>query len=299
MSAGTRLPGTPEPTHWWTGTDGLRLAGDCWGDPQGPLVILQHGGGQTRHAWKGTGETLAAAGFFVVAFDARGHGDSHWDAHGRYGWDLMAQDLRCVVEALGGRRPVLVGASMGGLTSLTAIGEGLVDAAALVLVDVTPTLDKSGVANIVAFMRQKPEGFSTLEEVAHAIAAYQPHRRAPRNLDGLAKNVRLGSDGRYKWHWDPRFLDNDRSHAEREADLVSYATRLSIPTMLIRGGLSDVVSQEGAEAFLAMCTHSEYVNLPDAAHMVAGDRNDAFGDAMIEFLMRVAPARAAPHAQPA
>jgi len=275
--------------RWFAGTDGLQLAADDWGDPSAPLVILQHGGGQTRHAWKGTGEKLAAAGYHAVALDARGHGDSHWDSHGRYGWELMAQDLACVVGALGARRPVLVGASMGGLTSLTAIGEGFVDAAALVLVDVTPKMDRDGVANILAFMRQKPEGFTTLEEVAHAIAQYQPHRSRPRNLDGLAKNVRLGSDGRYRWHWDPRFLDDRRSPQEREHDLETYAARLTIPTMLIRGALSDVVSEEGAEAFLALCTHSEYVNLPDAAHMVAGDRNDAFGDAMIAFLQRVMP----------
>ena len=134
MSAGTPLPGTPTPMHYWPGAAGVRIAGDAWGPIDGPLVLLQHGGGQTRHAWKGTGETLGAAGYRAVAFDARGHGDSDWAPDGRYGQDLMVEDLKCVVAALGARRPVLVGASMGGGTSLTAIGEDHVDATALVLV---------------------------------------------------------------------------------------------------------------------------------------------------------------------
>src|ERR1700738_4099266 len=114
MSAGERLPGTPTPMHTWIGAGGLTIAGDTWGDPNGPLVVLQHGGGQTRHAWKGAGERLAVAGYYAVAFDARGHGDSDWSPDGRYDQDVMVEDLKSVVAALGNRRPALVGASMGG-----------------------------------------------------------------------------------------------------------------------------------------------------------------------------------------
>src|SRR5215211_8023840 len=78
VSAGQRLPSTPEPMRYWNGRNGLRLAGDEWGDPGARLVILQHGGGQTRHAWKGAGQRLAAAGYHAIAFDASGHGDSEW-----------------------------------------------------------------------------------------------------------------------------------------------------------------------------------------------------------------------------
>ena len=77
------------------------------------------------------------------------------------------------------------------------------DAAALVLVDMAPHIEPEGSRRIQAFMDQKPEGFDTLQEVADAIANYQPHRPRPRLLDGLAKNVRLGADGKYHWHWDP------------------------------------------------------------------------------------------------
>ena len=298
MSAGTRLPGTPEPMHFWKGVGGVRIAGDSWGDPAGPLVLLQHGGGQTRHAWKGAGEILGAAGYYAIAFDARGHGDSDWAPDGLYGQDVMVEDLKYVVAALGNRRPVLVGASMGGGTSLVAIGEDHVDATALVMVDIAPRIETKGIDKIQAFMSQKPEGFNSLEEVAQAIGNYQPHRQRPRTLDGLAKNVRLGADGKYRWHWDPRFRAVKRDFVRRRARLEACAKNLSLPTLLVRGGLSDVLSEEGARHFLQLCPHSEYVNVTGAAHMVAGDRNDIFGNAVIEFLSRAVPVGGAP-VQPA
>jgi pimeloyl-ACP methyl ester carboxylesterase len=289
MSAGTRLPGTPIPMHLWPGAGGVRIAGDSWGDPNGPLVILQHGGGQTRHAWKGAGETLGAAGYFAVAFDARGHGDSDWAPDGQYGQDVMVEDLECVVAALGNRRPVLVGASMGGGTSLVAVGEDRVDATALVLVDVGPHIEAEGVGKIQAFMTRKPEGFDSLDEVADAIASYQPHRTRPRNVAGLAKNVRLGADGKYHWHWDPRFRAGRQVLDKRRERLEACSRNLKLPALLVRGGLSDLLSEEGARAFLALCPHSEYVNVTGAGHMVAGDRNDIFATAVIEFLKRTVP----------
>lgn len=289
MSAGRRLPGAPEPTRFWPGAGGLRLAGDEWGSPDRPLVILQHGGGQTRHAWKNVGEKLAAAGYRAVAFDARGHGDSDWAPDGRYGQDAMIEDLVSLVAALGNPRPVLVGASMGGGTSLVAIGEEHVDATALVMVDIAPRVEADGVARIRAFMNRKPEGFDTLEEVADAIASYQPHRARPRALAGLAKNVRLGDDGRYRWHWDPRFLERVIDSHKRLLRFEACAARLRLPVLLVRGGLSDVLTEEGAREFLALCPHAEYVSVGSAGHMIAGDRNDAFGNAVIDFLSRTVP----------
>ena len=275
--------------HLWPGAGGVRIAGDSWGDPAGPLVILQHGGGQTRHAWKGAGETLGAAGYFAVAFDARGHGDSDWAPDGQYGQDVMVEDLESVVAALGNRRPVLVGASMGGGTSLVAVGEDRVDATALVLVDVGPHIEAEGVGKIQAFMTRKPEGFDSLDEVADAIASYQPHRTRPRNVAGLAKNVRLGADGKYHWHWDPRFRAGRQVMEKRRERLEACSRNLTLPTLLVRGGLSDLLSEEGAQTFLSLCPHSEYVNVTGAGHMVAGDRNDVFATAVIEFLKRKVP----------
>lgn len=272
--------------HVWPGADGVMIAGDSWGDASGPQVILLHGAGQTRHAWRGTGRLLGAAGYHVLSLDARGHGDSGWAGDGDYSRDAMIRDLRSVVSALGDRRPALVGASMGGTVGLLAVGEGHLEASALILIDLAPRTEASGVNRVRSFMAQRPEGFGSLEEVAEAIRSYQPDRPQQRSLDGLAKNVRLGPDGRYYWHWDPRFMAKPVLTVERR---VEAARRLAVPTLIVRGRYSDVVSEENVREFLALCPHAEYADVAEAGHMVTGDRNDAFGRAMLAFLRRNLP----------
>jgi pimeloyl-ACP methyl ester carboxylesterase len=292
MSAGERLAGAPQPMHFFEGA-GVRIAADSFGEPGRPLVLFSHGAGQTRHSWRGSAETLADKGYFAVAMDARGHSDSDWPEDGNYERSVMVEDLALVLEQLDAGPAALVGASMGGNTSLAAIGEGKVNASALVLVDIAPRIRSAGGEKVGEFMEQKPDGFDTLDQVADAIANYQPHRQRKRNLDGLAKNVRLGADGKYHWHWDPRYRkrapmtrDDIRTRTRRLEDA---ARRLAIPTLLVRGGLSDVLDEAGAQSFLDLVPHAEYVNISDAAHMVAGDRNDAFGLSVIEFLSRAVP----------
>lgn len=293
MSQGERLEGAPEPMHFFEGA-GVRIAGDTFGEPGNPLVILNHGMGQTRHSWRGSAETLAEQGYFAVALDARGHSDSDWAADGDYGRPAMVEDLAMVVDQLDAGPPALVGASMGGNNSLAAIGEGKIKASALVLVDIAPRIRSRGGSKVGDFMMQKPDGFDTLDEVADAIANYQPHRKRERNLDGLAKNVRLDANGRYQWHWDPAIrkrpmLTKDDLRA-RTHRLEDAARALTIPTLLVRGGLSDVLDEAGAQAFLDLVPQAEYVNISGAAHMVAGDRNDTFGVSVIDFLGRAIPA---------
>lgn len=288
-NAGMKLPGTPVPMKVWTASDGIEIAGDHWGEPSGQLVFLQHGGGQTRHAWKNTGEILGQAGYHAVAFDARGHGDSGWAKPGNYGVDFMIDDLRTVAEALGDTTPILVGASMGGGTSLVAIGERKVSAKALVMVDIAPRIDQTGYLQIQEFMDQYPNGFDSLELVSEAISNYQPHRKRTRNLDGLAKNVRIGEDGRFRWHWDPAWRGGRGSMDTYRTRLYESAFNIDVPTLLVRGALSNVLTEDGAQDFLRQCPHAEYINVESAAHMVAGDRNDIFASSVIEFLGRVAP----------
>ena len=238
------------------------------------------------------GQRLGKAGYHAIAFDARGHGDSDWAADGRYDQDAMVEDLQRILSRFDERPPVLVGASMGGGTSLVAVGEGHIHATALVLVDIAPRVEPAGVEKIRAFMSRKPEGFDSLEEVADAISRYQPHRARPSTMDGLAKNVRIDAHGKYRWHWDPRFRSRAGFDLEqRQQRLEACARRIAIPTLLVRGGLSDVLSNDGARAFLELCPHCQLHRRQECcSHMIAGDRNDVFGNAVIDFLGRAVPA---------
>lgn len=294
MSPGERLPGTAAPMHRWPTHEGLQVAADTWGDPAAPLVLLGHGGGQTRHAWRGTAPALAAAGYFVVAADSRGHGDSDWPEDGDYSLDAQIRGLQALLATpqlqparapgAAAGKPVLVGASMSAEVFLVGLGEGAVDAAGLVLVDYAPRTQEAGYLRNKAFMEAHAHGFASLEEVADAVAQHRGGER-PARLDGLARVVRRRSDGRLYWHWDARLLDwRVREYPTRYARMAAAARRLRVPTLLLRGGRSDVLSEEGAQEFLDMTPHAQYVLIPEAGHMIAGDANDAFGEAVRHFL---------------
>ena len=300
----------PQPVEFRL-SDPLTLRGDAWGPERGTPVVLQHGGGQTRHSWSGAGRSIGAAGFRAIALDLRGHGESDWAPGGRYFPEDFVADLKGVVAALA-RPPVLVGASLGGMTGLLAAGESEEPLlAGLVLVDVAPRIEARGVARIIDFMLARPEGFASLEDAADAVAGYRLHRGRPKDLSGLRKNLRKAEDGRWRWHWDPAFIGHGRTQdveqlrrlatgrdapeggvAEGRAGarfndperLLAAAGRLRIPAMLVRDRESDVVSQRGVEEFLAAAAHAEFVDVSNAGHMLAGDRNDAFNEAVLGFL---------------
>ena len=275
--------------------DGTVLVADAWGDPGHRPAILLHGGGQTRHAWRRTAAVLADHGFYSLAVDLRGHGESGWSADADYGIDRFAADGRTLAASLCDK-PVLIGASLGGIASLIAEGEAAHSlASALVLVDITPRVDPAGVARIRGFMAAHIEsGFATLEEAADVIAAYLPHRPRPRSLEGLRKNLRLGVDGRYRWHYDPAFVRGiEDLDAGREARLLGAAARLSIPVLLVRGGASELVSEAHARDFVAAAPRAHYVDVHGAGHMVAGDVNDPFTREVLGFLT-THPAAAGP-----
>jgi non-heme chloroperoxidase len=269
----------------FTGVQGVEIAADIVGRWEDPLVLLLHGGGQTRHSWGGTAAVLADHGFLTVTLDLRGHGESDWAPDGAYGVDRYADDLRRVVAQLG--RPVaLVGASLGGLTSILASGEEpAVPTRALVLVDVTPRMNREGAEAIEAFMRAHPEGFASVEEAADSVATYLPHRPRPSDVSGLRKNLRHGDDGRYYWHWDPRMLDGKIDSLQPERFEKALAS-LQAPVLLVRGVLSEIVGEDDVAAFRAVAPGADYIDVPDAAHMVAGDRNDVFTGAVVDFLDR-------------
>lgn len=272
-----------------TGHAGLRLSASIGGPEQAMPVILLHGGGQTRHAWRHAARDLIAAGRRVISLDLRGHGDSAWSEDGDYSFDAFAGDVRAAIAQCP-QPPALVGASLGGLSAMLAAGEAPFPALrALVLVDVVPKLEREGVMQIVQFMLAHSDGFATLDEAADAVAAYLPGRKRAGSSEGLRKNLRLHPDGRLRWHWDPRFLLGERvpDPEPAYARLCAAAEQIRVPTLLVRGGRSDLVSEQGVQDFLRRIPGAECIDVREAGHMVAGDDNDAFNRAVEDFLARL------------
>lgn len=281
------------------GANGVSIVGDVAGPNDGPVVFLMHGGGQTRHSWDGTWRYLADSGWRAVSYDLRGHGESGWSPDGNYHIDLFIADLIAVRSEFDSP-PVLIGASLGGITSLMAVAESPSQhqmAAGLVLVDIANRMEQQGTARIGEFMSANADGFETLEQASDAIAAYNPHRPRPKSLDGLKKNLRQREDGRWIWHWDPEFIAGkfdpnstmvDGADAQFKANrLDEAADNIAVPTLLVRGRQSDLLSVEGSEDFLSRAPHAEFADVAGAGHMVAGDRNEIFNSAILGFLNRL------------
>jgi pimeloyl-ACP methyl ester carboxylesterase len=283
---------TPE-SFTTDGVDGVRIAADRLGDPAAPAVVFLHGGGQTRRSWGRAAAAVAERGWQAVTVDLRGHGESEWSEDGDYRVTTFARDVLEVLRQLP-PRPVLVGASLGGFTAMLLAGElSPATVRAVVLVDIVPNMNPSGASRIHTFMNDRMEsGFDSLDEVADAIQEYNPHRPRPTDLDGLRTNLRR-RDGRWYWHWDPKFIDGtsalppievtevDRCYAAVEAIL-----RAEVPMLLVRGQMSDLVTQESADEFIARFPRIDFVDVGGAGHMVAGDRNDLFAGAIVNFLAR-------------
>lgn len=265
--------------------DGVRIALDRWGDAPAD-VVFAHGFGQTRGAWTASAETLSAAGLGCLTLDARGHGDSDWNPAGQpYAIEQLGHDLLACAQRES-RKPVLVGASMGGLLGLAAQARAGCFSA-LVLVDIAPRWDAAGVARILGFMSAHPAGFESLEAAADAVATYLPHR--PRKSEEALRGVlREGSDGRWRWHWDPRLLDDVGRAGEAHRDALDDAARgIEVPTLLISGGRSDLIGDAEVSHFLELVPHARHHRIDDATHMVAGDRNDLFTASILEFVSQL------------
>ncbi len=275
------------------GVGGTRIVADRLGDPEAPAVVFLHGGGQTRRSWGKAATAVAEGGWQAVTVDLRGHGESDWSEGGDYRLTSFALDIQEVLQHVP-PQPVLVGASLGGFTTMLLAGElspGIARAA--VLVDIVPNMDPSGANRIHNFMADRmTSGFESLDEVADAIAEYNPHRPRPTDLDGLRTNLRRRGD-RWYWHWDPKFISNTASlppYEVADVDRLNAAVRSilagGVPMLLVRGQMSDLVSQERADEFLARFSQVEFIDVRGAGHMVAGDRNDVFADAVLDFLTR-------------
>jgi len=290
-------------THETTGTlrgAGVELAYSRWNGGGKPILVL-HGGGQTRHAWEESCGHLGAIGYDVVALDLRGHGESEWSPEQKYGLADFAGDVIAVVPQLGHEQVALLGFSLGGLASLHLTARRPELTSVLMLVDVAPRMEDAGVQRIRDFMT-KHESFASLDEVVAALREYNPNR-PPDSIrpESLLRNLRQRPDGRYEWHYD-RYFRTPRSEGEAaertringmtHEELLADARRVRCPTLVVRGAMSDVLSDDGVAELLATIPGCESAEVAHAGHQVAGDRNDAFLSAITPFLARRYPPRA-------
>ena len=272
-----------------TGAGGSTLAASRFATGPGlqaeAALLFAHGFGQTRGAWRQTALALAAEGHPGLSYDARGHGESARNpADLPYAGDQFTDDL-IIVAGEQAQPPVLVGASMGGLFGLIAEARWPGLFRAMVLVDITPRWEEAGLQRILGFITAFPQGFDSLEHAADVVAAYLPHRRSRKTPEELRELLREDGDGRWRWHWDARLVDElVRDCAQHQDAIAEAASALRCPVLLVSGGRSDLVSARTIAEFQALVPHARHAHLPQATHMLAGDDNDGFTATVREYL---------------
>lgn len=270
------------------GAGGLLIAADAFGDPAGTPILFMHGGGQSRSAWRGAARRLATQGYRTLTIDLRGHGESDWAPDGVYSFDRYTADLEALVDWLGAPA-ILVGASLGGHVALVAASQRPDIARAVALADVTPWIDEDDADGMRQAMRRTALGFDSIEQAAEMVD--QLRGTASRGKpEGLRPFLRNGADGRLYWRWDPRFLD-DRfvRHGGEGGMFHQAASRLTVPTLLMHAEFSTIVEPAQVERFKQVLPALRCVEIKGVGHMVTGDSNDAYAEALLSFLETLAP----------
>jgi len=270
----------------FSGFGGLAIAAEGFGAPDQPAVVLLHGGAQSRGVWREAARALAAAGRYAITVDLRGHGDSEWAKDGRYDIEAFAEDLRSLLGQLD-RRPVVVGASLGGYVALAALhGTGAALASGLVMIDAALSMNPEGRQRFAQILRRHAMGFGDLTEAAAAAHELAPQQRLAEPAD-IARQLRQDAGGRYFWAWDPQFPD--RFDASHFAGLDHAAADLTLPTLLMYGGDSAVVREDEVNRFRDLAPNAEIVRIEDASHPLTVEQLDGFNAALLEFLERRVP----------
>jgi pimeloyl-ACP methyl ester carboxylesterase len=275
-------------THWFSGDGGLRLAADLFGPDEGTPVLLIGGLGQTRHSWRRVALRLADRGYRAITLDFRGHGESDRAPDGDYSYPRQTADLAAVARQVG-RPLVLAGNSLGGKICLATAGTHGTDVcAALVLVDAVPRSNPGGIATVAQSNQIRADGFQTLDEAARQVAEGRGLPFAPGDGERLRRNMRQDEHGRWHWHWDGGYRDSRHKIGLGAGTewLQSIATNVKVPVLLAWCELSEVVDAEGIAALKAEIPQLEVEVIPGAHHMIVGDENDVFADALIGFLER-------------
>lgn len=262
--------------------DGLRLACDAYGDPEGPPVLFFHGGGQSRRSWRGAARAVGQYGYRGITIDLRGHGESGWSECGDYAVAAFGRDVEALIAHFD--RPLaLVGASRGGQSALIG-GSRHSDMVALVmLADVAPLIDDDGVEQFRRFFRASANGFASVEDAADAL---HEHLGQPRgaNVSGLRKTMR-SEQGKLFWQWDPRSCAPEFLHPpEEEKELFRAAERITSPVVMVRAERSTILSDESVALFRQLTPHLEVEIARGVGHMFTGDRNEAFAGSLLRHL---------------
>jgi pimeloyl-ACP methyl ester carboxylesterase len=247
--------------------DGRRVSALVWGDAPARVTLL-HGGAQNAHTW----DTLALAlDLPLVAVDLPGHGHSDWREDHVYDPRTLAEDVAPAVRELAPEAELVCGMSLGGLTAIALAASAPELVRRLVVVDVTPGTDHAKAEPIIAFV-SGPESFESFDAILERTLRFNPTRSVASLRRGVLHNARELPDGRWSWRYDPMRSWRLEGDAPDFSALWEDVSRLRAPVLLVRGGVSGVVSEQDVAEFRRRQPSLRVHVVPGAGHSVQGDR---------------------------
>jgi esterase len=280
------IPHAPEVPYWSRNIVLRRMRFHFleWGAADAPPIVLLHGGHQSAHSWDLVSLHLARR-YRVLALDQRGHGDSEWARDVAYSNHEMSLDAEAFIGAMGLRRPILMGHSMGGRNAMLLTRRNPSLLGALVIVDVGPELSDRGRQVIAGFVRDNEE-FDDLDHFVRNVQQYDPYRSREHIERTVKYNMLERADGKFvsKCDSNPRRLGIVRGSGPQENIALEEARAFDLPVLLVRGANSGILAADAAERFRDALPHGTLVTVPDCGHNVHGQNTKGFIEAVGGFL---------------
>ncbi|MBV9862323.1 MAG: alpha/beta hydrolase [Alphaproteobacteria bacterium] len=259
------------PTEHEVQVGALRFHYLDWGNPEKPPILFLHGGALNAHTWDLCCLALRD-NYHCIALDQRGHGDTDWSPEADYSIAAQRADTLGFVDAIGLDRFVLVGMSLGAINALAFAIEHPGRLNALVLIDAGPQMRRPGSRRIRDFVNDTAD-MSSLDAIIDRALKFNPRRDPVILRRSLMHNLRQQPDGSWAFKYDRRrfqVLDDER-HRQDRARLADGLQRVTCPTLVVRGGDSDVFHEEDAAQLATELPAGRHVTVPRAGHTVQGD----------------------------
>ncbi len=273
------------PTDRLVDVNGMKFHYLEWGDAANPEVLLLHGSSQQAHSWDFVSLGLADE-YHVLALDQRGHGDTDWAPDGDYSIEAHQRDLDGVVQICGLNSFVLMGHSMGGRNSYVWASRHPGRLRGLVIVDAGPEMQRRGQDRIRQF-RELPDELDSFEDFVQRVQEYTGRSRV-QVVGALKYSIRQRADGKWTWKYDKVMRDPERSESQwSPQQLWECVVRIDCPTLVVRGGRSDLFLDETMQRMKEAISDCSAVTIPGAGHLVQGD-NPAEFVAAVQGLLRKA-----------